>query len=167
MKILCLPALVAGTMLAAASFAQAQTTATGQMGVSATVSRTCTLSAAAMAFGTLSTTEVSNATALVTLTCNGASTVSTMLVGMGASPLPPTTQRNMIMGAEGPVVPYTLHIDEARTTDIATDGAVTLVKQSETNTYTATLFGKMQPSTNYAMGAYADTVVLTAVYAAP
>lgn len=161
MKILCLPALVAGTMLAAVTFAQAQT-ATGEMGVSATVARTCTLSSAPMAFNTLSTTDVSNASALVTLVCNGTSTVTTVLVGMGGNA---DTQRKMIMQPGTALLPYTLHLGEGGGVDIATEGAVTLERQADTNTYSATLYGKIQPSTSYAMGAYTDTVVLTAVYA--
>lgn len=164
MKILCLSALVAGTLFAAASIAQAET-ATGQMGVSATVAQTCTLSSASLAFGTLSTTAVNSASAIVTLVCNGTSTVTTILVGMGANPLPPTTQRNMLMSLSGALVPYTLHVLEAGGADIATDGAVTLVQDGTTDTYSTTLFGKIQPSTGYALGTYTDTVVLTAVYA--
>lgn len=162
MKCKFIPALVAGCMVIAAGSAHALT-ATGQMGVSAEVSRTCTLSSAPLAFGTLSTDAVTGASAVVTLVCNGVSTVTTILVGMGANPQPPTTQRNMISGTS--LVPYTLHVLEAGGADIATEGAVTLVKDGITNTYTATLYGKVQPSTAYAMGSYSDTVVLTAVYA--
>jgi spore coat protein U-like protein len=162
MKYKFIPALVAGSMAFFAGSVHAQT-ATGEMGVSAEVSRTCTLSAAPLAFGTLSADAVTSASAVVTLVCNGISTVTTILVGMGANPEPPTTQRNMISGTS--LVPYTLHVQEADSADIATDGAVTLVKDGSTNTYTATLYGKVQPSTAYAMGSYSDTVILTAVYA--
>jgi spore coat protein U-like protein len=156
------PAVAAGMMLAFVGLAQAQT-AVGEMGVSAVVSRTCTLSAEPLAFGTLSVTEVTNGSSLVTLECNGVSTVTTILVGMGANPLPPTTQRNLAAGVD--LVPYTLHVLEAGGADIATEGAVTLVQVGTTNTYTTTLYGKIQPSPAYAMGSYADTVILTAVYA--
>ena len=156
-----IPALVAGLIVFAAGSVHAET-ATGEMGVSAEVSRTCTLSAAPLAFGTLSADAVTSASAVVTLVCNGTSTVTTILVGMGANPAPPTTQRNMISGTS--LVPYTLHVLEAGGADIATAGAVTLVKVGTTNTYNATLYGKIQPSTDYAMGSYSDTVILTAVY---
>ena len=164
MKIRFVPALVAGSMFFAVGLAQAQT-ATGDMGVSAEVTRTCTLSAAPLAFGTLSVLAVNSGSAVVTLVCNGTSTVTTILVGMGANPEPPTTQRNMISGTD--VVPYTLHVLEAGGADIATDGAVTLVQEGTTNTYSATLYGKIQPSTTYQMGSYSDTVVITAAYTGP
>jgi spore coat protein U-like protein len=164
MKIRSVPALVAGSMLFATGFAQAQT-ATGEVGVSAEVSRTCTLSAAPLAFGNLSVLAVNNASAVVTLVCNGTSTVTTILVGMGANALPPTTQRNMLSGTD--LVPYTLHVLEAGGADIATDGAVTLVQEGDTNTYSVTLYGQVLPSTGYQMGSYSDTVVLTATYAGP
>ncbi len=164
MKICLMPALVAGSMLFATSFAQAQT-ATGEMGVSAEVTRTCTLSAAPLAFGSLSVEAVNSASAVVSLVCNGTSTVTTILVGMGANALPLTTQRNMLSGTD--LVPYTLHVLETGGADIATDGAVTLVQEAATNTYSATLYGKVQPSTVYQMGSYSDTVVLTAAYTGP
>jgi spore coat protein U-like protein len=164
MKIRFVPALVVGSMFFAVGLAQAQT-ATGDMGVSAEVTRTCTLSAAPLAFGTLSVLAVNSGSAVVTLVCNGTSTVTTILVGMGANPEPPTTQRNMISGTD--VVPYTLHVLEAGGADIATDGAVTLVQEGTTNTYSATLYGKIQPSTTYQMGSYSDTVVITAAYTGP
>lgn len=161
MKSTWLPAFGAGLVLFSAGLAGAQT-ATGNMAVSADVTRTCTLSAAPMAFGTLSTSAVTNAASVVTLVCNGASTVTTILVGMGANPAPPTTQRNLASGVN--VVPYTLHVLEAGGADIATQGAVTLVRVGTTNTYNTTLYGKIQPSTSYPMGSYSDTVILTAVY---
>lgn len=84
---------------------------------------------------------------------------------MGANALPLTTQRNMLSGTD--LVPYTLHVLETGGADIATDGAVTLVQEAATNTYSATLYGKVQPSTVYQMGSYSDTVVLTAAYTGP
>ena len=164
MKIRSVPALAVGSMLFATGFAQAQT-ARGEMGVSAEVTRTCTLSAASLTFGTLSVLAVKSGSAIVTLECNGVSTVTTILVGMGAHPAPPTTQRNMISGEN--VVPYTLHVLEAGGADIVTDGAVTLVQEGTSNTYSVTLYGKVQPSTAYQMGSYSDTVVLTAAYTGP
>ena len=133
------------------------------MSVSAEVTRTCTLSAAPLAFGSLSVVAVNNASAVVTLVCNGTSTVTTILVGMGANA--EDTQRNMLSGTD--LVPYTLHVLEAGGADIATNGAVTLVQDGTTNTYNTTLFGKVQPSTAYQMGSYSDTVVLTAAYTGP
>lgn len=162
MKVFCLPALVAGSMFFAVPLSHAQT-ATGEMGVTAEVTRTCILSATTLAFGNVSTTDVSNGNAVVTLVCNGASTVTTVLVGMGETPEPPTTQRQMADGDNR--VPYTLHVVENDGTDIATDGAVTLDLETGTNTYTATIFGDIQPSSEYQMGSYSDTVILTAVYA--
>jgi len=164
MKIRFISALVAGSMLFATGFVRAQT-ATGEMGVSAEVTRTCTLSAAPLAFGSLSMLAVNNASAVVTLVCNGTSTVTTILVGMGANPEPATTQRNL--ASEANLIPYTLHVLEAGGADIATEGAVTLVQEGATNTYSATIFGKVQPSTAYQMGSYSDTVVLTAAYTGP
>lgn len=162
MKPNCIPALAASVILSAVTVAEAQT-AIGEMGVSAEVTLTCTLSAEPLAFGDLSVDVVNTASSLVTLVCNGPATVTTVLVGMGANPEPATTQRNMISGAE--LMPYTLHVLDTGGADIAIDGAVTLVAVGTTDTWTATLYGQIQPSTDYAMGSYSDTVILTAVYA--
>jgi spore coat protein U-like protein len=156
------PAIAAGMMFAFVGLAEAQT-AVGEMDVSAVVTRSCTLSAEPLAFGTLSVTEVTDGSAIVTLECNGVSTVTTILVGMGANADPPTTQRNLAAGTD--LVPYTLHELAAGGADIVTDGAVTLVQVGTTNTYVVTLYGKVQPNPAYPIGSYADTVILTAVYA--
>lgn len=156
-----LPALVAGAMLIG-GLAQAQT-ATGTLGVSAVVTRICTLSATPLIFGNLSTLATNDASAVIKLECNGASTVTTVLVSMGANALPPTTQRNMIF--ETNIMPYSLHLVQGDNTDIATSGAVPLAKQADSNIYKATIFGEIAPNEDYVMGAYSDTVVLTAVYA--
>lgn len=155
--------LAAGSFLVSVSFAAAQT-ATGSMAVGAQVTQTCTLTAASLTFGDLSVDAVNKASAVVTLACNGVSTVTTILVGMGENPEPPTTQRRLISGTTE-FIPYTLHVAEAGGADIATQGAVTLVQVGTTNTYETTLFGEIQPSSAYAMGAYSDNVILTAVYA--
>jgi spore coat protein U-like protein len=164
MKIRSIPALAAGLSLFAVGLAQAQI-ATGEMSVSAEVTRTCTLSAEALAFGPLSVLEVNTGSAVVTLVCNGTSTVTSILVGMGANADPPTTQRNLASGTD--LVPYTLHLVEGDNTDIATDGAAVLVREGTTNTYSVTLHGEIQHSTAYQMGTYTDTVVLTAAYSGP
>ena len=154
---------VAVSLLAGTNLALAQT-ATGTMGVGAQVTRTCTLSAEDLAFGDLSVDTVNTASAVVTLVCNGVSTVTTVLVGMGENAAP-VTQRNMVSGTGTDLVPYTLHVLEAGGADIATEGAVTLVQVGTTNTYEVTLYGRSQPSTGYAMGTYSDVVILTAIYA--
>jgi spore coat protein U-like protein len=134
------------------------------MGVGAEVTRICTLSAEGLDFLNLSVDTVNTASAVVTLACNGVSTVTTVLVGMGENAAP-ATQRNMVIGTGTDVVPYTLHVLAAGGADIATEGAVTLVKVGTTNTYQVTLYGRSQPSTDYAKGTYSDGVLLTAVYA--
>ena len=134
------------------------------MDVGAQVTQTCTLTAENLAFGDLSVVAVNKASAVVTLACNGVSTVTTILVGMGENPEPPTTQRRMISGTTE-FIPYTLHVLEAGGADIATQGAVTLIQVGTTNSYETTLYGEIQPSADYAMGTYTDNVILTAVYA--
>jgi len=156
-------ALAAGSFLVSASFVAAQT-ATGSMAVGAQVTRNCTLTAESLAFGDLSVEAVNKASAVVTLACNGVSTVTTILVGMGENPETPTTQRRLVSGTTE-FIPYTLHVLEAGGADILTEGAVTLVKVGTTNTYVVTLYGEIEQSTAYAMGAYSDNVILTAVYA--
>ena len=151
------------SLLAGINLAQAET-ATGTVGVGAEIIRTATFLAENLTFGNLSVGTANTASAVVTLAFNGVSTDTTVLVGMGENAAP-ATQRNMKLGTGTDVVPYTLHVLEAGGADIATEGAVTLVKVGTTNTYQVTLYGRSQPSTDYAKGTYSDAVVLTAVYA--
>jgi spore coat protein U-like protein len=151
------------SLLAGTNSAQAQT-ATGTMGVGAEVIRTCTLSAENLNFGNLSVDTTNTTSAVVTLACNGLTTVTTVTVGMGENAAP-ASQRNMMLATGINVVPYTLHVLEAGGADIATEGAVTLVKVGTTEIYQVTLYGRSQPSTDFAMGTYSDGVLLTAVYA--
>jgi hypothetical protein len=99
------------SLLAGANLAQAQT-ATGTMGLGAEVIRTCTLSAENLTFGNLSVDKTNTTSAVVTLACNGVSTVTTVLVGMGENAAP-VTQRNMKSGTGTDVVPYALHVLES------------------------------------------------------
>lgn len=157
------PALVAGFTLIAGSLTQAQT-ATGSLAVSAEVTRTCTLSAAPLKFGALSVDEVNTASAVISLECNSPSVVATILVGMGDNQK--ANERNMSDGSDAKnLTPYTLHVSETGSVDLAPEVAVPLVQDGETNTYNATLYGEVQPSADYQTGSYADTVVLTATYA--
>ena len=149
-------------LLAGTNLAQAQT-ASATMGVGAEVVRTCTLSAENLTFGNLSVYTINTTSAVVTLACNGVSTVTTVLVGMGENAAP-ATQRNMKLGTGTDVVPYTLRVLEAGGANSVTEGAVTLVKVGTTNTYQVTLYGWSQPSNEYAMGTYSDVIILTAVY---
>jgi hypothetical protein len=82
------------------------------MGLGAEVIRTCTLSAENLTFGNLSVDKTNTTSAVVTLACNGVSTVTTVLVGMGENAAP-VTQRNMKAGTGTDVVPYALHVLES------------------------------------------------------
>lgn len=162
MKFICFPALVAGSMVFAGSLAHAQT-ATGSLGVTAEVTRTCTLSASTIAFGELSAAAVNKADTVVTVVCNGASSVSSLTVGMGENAA--SGAQRVMTNADADSMPYTLHVAEGDDTDIAADGAITVVDDSaESNTFGATIYGEIEASTDYQMGSYSDTVVLTAVY---
>lgn len=161
MKFICFPALVAGSMFFFVNLAQAQTDATGSLGVSAEVTHTCTLSATPLAFGELSTTGTSTADSVITLVCNGPPSVTNVSVGMGEN-ADSGTQRNMISGTDE--VPYTLHVVAGDVTDILEGGVITLVVQTDPTTYSASIYGEIEASTDYPMGSYSDTVVLTAAY---
>lgn len=157
------PALVAGFTLIAGSFTQAQT-ATGSLAVSAEVTRTCTLSAEPLTFGALSVDEVNTASAVISLECNSPSVVATILVGMGDNQK--ANERNMSDGLDANnLTPYTLHVSETGSVDLAPEVAVPLVRDRKKNTYNATLYGEVQPSADYQTGSYSDMVVLTATYA--
>jgi spore coat protein U-like protein len=162
MKLKPILALAAGLLVFGAAPTLAQGTAVGTMAVGATVARTCTLSATNLAFGTLSVTANTTATSVVTVVCNGVSTVPSFTVGLGENEKAATPLRQMKSTA-GDLVPYLLSVT-AGGAELAVDGAVVLVAVVATDNFEATIYGAVPFSSAYPLGEYTDTVVLTAAY---
>lgn len=152
-------------VMGAASPAFAQT-ATGNLGVSATVTGNCTLTTTPVAFGNIDATASANtdATGGISVTCTNGTTWSAAAdagAGTGAT----LASRKMANGAN--LLNYALYTESTRTT-LWGDGA------SGTATIDGTGSGVAQNTTIYARvpgsqtsapaGAYNDTVVVTVTY---
>lgn len=166
MKFICLPALVAGSMLFANS-AWAQVTATGQMNVSAHVGQSCTLGATPLEFGVVGTDAVT-ANAVVTLVCSSELTAApTVTVGAGQNSLAATPFRQLKSQA-GKLIQWNLMLAPA-TAIIAANADIILVLDTNVSpnvSYSLPLTGEIMAGT-YENGMYLDDVQLTVSYAFP
>lgn len=132
------------------------------MGVGATVSRTCSVTTADLAFGALSVSGINASTATVSVVCNGIAPAPSVTLDVGGNTAGPGL-RNMINTA-GDFVPYILSIT-AGAAEIAADAGMTLTAGSPASTYSGTIYGAIAGSELYQIGGYTDSVVLTLTYA--
>jgi len=159
MKTLCVPALVAGSMIFAGSVVHAQTV-TGDMIVSAYVGQACSLSANPLAFGAVAQVEDYVITTKVTLECSSPGALTTFLVGKGRNS-EAANVRNMASGSNR--IPYTLHLVGTET-PLAHDGAVSLVQEgTEGYIYSVEIEGRLT-LVDAEDGVYLDLVTLTTQY---
>ena len=159
---------VAGAALFGAAAPGFAATTTTNLAVSGTVSATCTVSTAAVAFGTVNTLSGTpdDATGTVTVTCTPG-TAWTATAGVGTGTGATLSLRKMTIAATTNTLNYALYTDSGRTT-IWGDGV------APTASFTGTGSGAAQASTIYgrvptgqataAIGAFADTVVVTVTY---
>jgi len=145
---------------AAAGIASAASagSATANLGISASVAATCTISTSAVAFGAYSGAQV-DASGTVTANCV-IGTPWTIGLGTGTGTGATTSNRKMTSGAN--TLSYALFSDSTRTTNwgnaIGTDtvaGTGTGASQNQT------VYGRIAAGTVPAAGSYSDTVVAT------
>lgn len=161
-------AIVAGACAATFATPASADTRTTNLGVSASVTANCTISADPVAFGpvdTLSATEVLG-TGAVNITCtNGTGWSAAANVGSGSGASYATRRMTRVLGTE--TMNYTLYRDAART-QVWGDGS------SSTFTVTGTGSGSAQSFTVYGRvpggqsgappGSYTDIVGVTITY---
>ena len=163
----CLFALVA---LIGFSVPAGAATSTSNLAVSASVTASCTISTAPVAFGAYDPI-VTNASAdldgagSVTVTCTDGA-VTTITLGQGANAAGGSTdaapQPQMASGTD--LLSYALFSDSGRTT---VWGNTALTGVAHTGTGTATVvdvFGRVASGQNVPAGSYADTVVATITF---
>ena len=162
MKFFCLPALVAGSMIFAVPLSHAQTV-TGEMIVSAYIRQACSLSAAPMAFGSIVAGADAQITTKVTLECTSAGALTTFTVGAGRHSGAGNLRQ---MDSDGTKLAYTLHLDGDTITELAHNGAVTLVKENGLDEfiYSVEIVGKVTTPADASDGVYTDLVTLTTQY---
>jgi spore coat protein U-like protein len=157
-------AAVLGGLVAAPSYAS---TATGDLGVSATVTSNCTLSTSPVAFGNVDVTSGSNvdATGSIGVTCtSGTAWDASADAGSGTGATLDT--RKMTSGTN--LLNYVLYTDSARSTvwGDGVDSATSLISDTGSGVeQTKTIYGRVPSGqTGVPAGSYADTVAVTVTY---
>jgi spore coat protein U-like protein len=146
--------------------ANATTTPSVNLGVSATVSANCTLSTAPVAFGAVNTIGGSNvdATGGLSVTCTNGTTWSAA-AGAGSGTGATFAVRKMTAGSN--TLNYSLYADSGRTS-VWGDGTTGNVLLSGTGTgsvQSVTVYGRVAAGqTAVPAGSYADTVAVTVTY---
>ena len=132
--------------------------ATANLGVSASIAATCTISTSAVAFGAYSGTQV-DATGTVTANCiNG--TPWTIGLGTGTGSGATTSNRKMTSGAN--TLGYGLFSDSTHSTNWGNSvGVDTVAGTGSGSSQNQTVYGSIPTGTIPAAGSYADTVVAT------
>jgi spore coat protein U-like protein len=161
-------AAVCGLVLAAGALAPlggAQaTTATGSIGVSATVLSLCVVSASPLAFGNYSPGAVSTANTTIGIVCTNGTTYS---VGLNNGSGTGATLSNRLMTGllNGSTLGYNLYQDSALTTVWGnTVGTNTVAGTGNGLAQSLTVYGKVAAGQNVAPGLYNDTVTVTLTY---
>lgn len=163
MKILRIPALVAGMTLSSVIFAQAATS-TGTMAVSATVLIGCTVSATGLEFRSLVLDE-NYAISTVTVTCNGSIATPTLSIGVGTDGVGTDAGLNLRQMSSGDNrVPYTLSA-LVNGANIAADALTVLTPATAASSFSTQLHGKITNKPDFQQGEYSDSVMLTVTYA--
>lgn len=143
--------------LGAAPTADAASTATANMGVSATVQATCIVSTTAMAFGTY-TGVVLPATSTITVQCTN-TTPYTLGLNAGLATGATVTNRSMT-GPGSALLGYGLYTDSGHGTNFATLASV----NGTGAPVVTTVYGQVAASQYVAPGSYTDTITATVTY---
>jgi spore coat protein U-like protein len=150
---------IAVGLCAVAGFATAASagTATANLGVSASVAATCTISTSAVAFGAYSGVLV-DATGTVTANCV-TGTAWTIGLGAGNGTAATTSNRKMKSGANE--LAYALYSDSTHTTNWGNVVGDSVAGTGTGASQNQTVYGRIPAGAVPAAGSYSDTVVAT------
>jgi spore coat protein U-like protein len=154
---------VALCVAAAAGFATTASagTANANLGISASVAATCSLTTSAVSFGAYSGTQI-DATGTVTANCV-IGTPWNIGLGAGSGSGATTSSRKMTSGAN--TLTYALYSDAGRSQNWGnTIGTDTLTGTGTGATDSHTVYGRIAAGTVPAAGSYADTVIATITF---
>jgi spore coat protein U-like protein len=165
-KFLGLAATVSGMAIVAAAFGPVASaaTATANLGVSATVTNNCTISTAALAFGSYDPVVAHasanlDGTGTVTVACTKGAT-ATIGLGLGSNP---TGAVRRMKDAGTNYINYELYTDAGRSTVWTTSGAGLLATGAAPSKAARnfTVYGRVASNQDVPAGSYNDTVVAT------
>lgn len=138
-------------------------TTTTTLGVSATVTDACTVTApTALVFPNPSAASVTNEsiTGNIVILCTAAKTGVSITLGSGNNAV--SGQRQMTNGATG-LLPYNVFSDAARTSAVAVDGTFYTGNIPAASAVQRPVYGQI-PAGAYAAGGYLDTIIVTLNY---
>lgn len=155
------PMLALG-ILAAANPAIA-VTKTAELGVSALVADSCTITTVTpLAFATLDTSSDANQVTPGALSVLCTSTKTAISVSLGEGTNADSSQRRMSNGS-GAFIPYNVFKDAAHETSVAVDGDIYDGGVTALLPQVLFVYGKI-PQGSYATGVYSDTITVTLTY---
>jgi len=164
LRIKVLGTVAACTALALGARSASAATATANLAVSATVTNNCTISTAALAFGSYDPVVANASTDLdgtgtVTIACTKGSTAT---VGLGLGANVSGTTRRLSDGSTN-YLTYELYQDSGRTTVWGNSGAALLspVAAPSKAARNFSVYGRVVSNQDVAAGSYTDTVVAT------
>jgi spore coat protein U-like protein len=131
-------------------------TATANLGVSASVAATCTISATPVAFGAYSGSQL-DATGSVTANCV---TGTAWTIGLGAGNGSGATDSSRKMTSGANTLGYALYSDAGRTTNWG-NSTGTISGTGTGGSQNNTVYGRIPSGTPPAAGSYTDTIVAT------
>lgn len=146
-------------LLAAIPSAASATTATTSFAVSATVANTCTVSAAALNFGSYAVTSASAATTTVTVTCTNGTTYHVALndgVNFDAT-------RRMVSGVTN-FLAYELYTDAGHATRWGSTEGTDVDDTGDGSAQALTVYGLVPSGQFVTAGSYSDTINVTVTY---
>jgi spore coat protein U-like protein len=157
------------TLMSSAALA---TTATANLGVSATITNNCTISTAALAFGAyepLSGASAVNGTGTVTVACTSGLTGAVVTLGEGLHASGGSTAAvplRQMQDSGTDKLTYKLYSDSGRTTVWGNTAGTGLAASTGTGTnQNLTVYGTIDSGQNtLPAGSYADTVVATITF---
>lgn len=158
--------------LAAASMAMVTTPQTAQaatqnsnMGVSMTITASCTVTAGTLAFGPQSSLQSNvDQQGTFSVTCTN-TTPYTVALDAGANGASVTTRRMKGGVSNTEFVNYALFLNNTRSTNWGTTtGTDTLGGTGNGSAQTLTVYGRIPPQTLASPGSYNDSVVITVTY---
>lgn len=146
-------------LLAAIPSAASAATATTSFAVSATVAETCTVSAAALDFGSYAVASASAATTTVTVTCTNGTTYHVALDDGGNF----TTTRRMVSGGTN-FLEYELYTDAGHATRWGSTDLTDVGGTGDGSAQALTVYGLVPSGQFVTAGSYSDTINVTVTY---
>jgi spore coat protein U-like protein len=169
MKHILLPAMIAGSMVAARNAEAA--TATTNMTVQMTIAASCTVSATTLDFGTQTLIDINSnidASSTLTVTCTNDAPYNVALSPGANAGGSGVSARKMKIGATSDMVNYQLYSDSGHTTvwGETTSGSPDVVTGTGSgDAQNITVYGRVPSGqTNPKIGAYTDTILVTVNY---